>query len=113
MGGARFIVRSIQVLAHRGANRAVPHGTNKTLQLLGRSKGQVKAEVEAGVATMIDVLRGAKESPLGLRDEETLGITEIQTEGDTDRTLGRNTKEADPPKQRDKEDKTRSKLTKR
>ena len=102
-----------QQIQPEGANRAVPYGTNKTLQLLGRSKGQIKAEAEAGVATMIDVFRGAKESPLGLRDKETLGITEIQTEGNIVRTLGRNTKEADPPKQRDKEDKTRSKLTKR
>ena len=35
-----------------------------TEELLGTSRDQIKAGAEAEVATMIDVVRGVKESPL-------------------------------------------------
>ena len=43
------------------------------------------------------MVRGAKESLLGLRDGEALGIMSIKPEGDTVRTVETITKEADPP----------------
>ena len=60
----------------------VTYGTNKTPEVLGRAKCQIKAGVE--VTTLTDVIRGAQESlDELLRDRETLGTRKIQPEGDT------------------------------
>ena len=77
--------------------RLVPYGNNKTLELLGRSRCQIKAGVRAEVTTIVYVVRGVKESLLGLRDRKALGFIKIQPEGDTVRMLEMATKEADPP----------------
>ena len=56
-----------------------------------------QGRVGAEITTIVYMVRGAKESILRLRDREALGIMSIQPEGDTVRTVGMITKEADPP----------------
>ena len=74
--------------------RLVPYGTSGTLKLLGRFRCQLKAKAGAQITTTAYVIKGAKESLLGLRDGEALGIMKIQPEGKTVRQLNMTVKEA-------------------
>ena len=76
--------------------KLVPYGTSRTLELLGRFRCQLKARAGAEITTTAYVIRGVKESLLGLRDREALGIMKIQPKGDTVRQLNMVTKEAKP-----------------
>ena len=76
--------------------RLVPYGTNQHLEVLGRSKCTMTARAGAKVDTIVYVVRGAKESLLGLKDGEALGIINIQPEGEPVRRLDMFTKEAEP-----------------
>ena len=76
--------------------RLVPYGTNQHLEVLGRSKCTMTAGAGAKVDTIVYVVRGAKESLLGLKDGEALGIINIQPEGEPVRRLDMFTKEAEP-----------------
>ena len=75
--------------------KLVPYGTSRTLELLGRFRCQLKARAGAEITMTAYVIRGAKESLLGLRDGEALGIMKIQPEGDTIRQLNMITKEVE------------------
>ena len=66
------------------------------LELLGKSRHQIQAGVGVGIATTVYVIRGAKQSKLGWRDEEAPGSTKTQPEGDMMRIKISKT-EADPP----------------
>ena len=48
--------------------RLMPYGTDKTLEMLGRSRCQIKAGTGAEIITTVYMVRGANESLLGLRD---------------------------------------------
>ena len=61
--------------------RLVPYGTSQGLTVLGRSKCRLTARAGNTVETVVYVVRGAKESLLGLKDGEELGIIKIQPEG--------------------------------
>ena len=73
--------------------RLVPYGTSEGLTVLGRSRCTLKAGAGATVDTMVYVVKGAKESLLGLKDGEALGIIKIKPEGETVRKLDMFTKE--------------------
>ena len=49
--------------------------------MLGRARCILKAQAGATITTMVYVVRGAKESLLGLKDGEALGIIKIQPDG--------------------------------
>ena len=76
--------------------KLVPYGTIGVLKLLGRFRCQLKARAGAQIITTVYVIRGAKESLLGLRDGEVLGIMKIQPEGEMVRWLQMTVKEAKP-----------------
>ena len=73
--------------------RLVPYGTSQGLTVLGRSKCRLTARAGNTVETVVYVVRGAKESLLGLKDGEDLGIIKIQLEGrmfnSTEASVGR------------------------
>ena len=77
----------------RNRVKLVPYGTSQGLTVLGRSKCMLTAKAGAKVETIVYVVRGAKESLLGLRDGEALGIIRIQPEGEIVRRLDMFTKE--------------------
>ena len=66
---------------------------------MGQSKCILKAGAGAEVTTIVYVVKGAKDSLLGLRDGEALGIIKIQLEGEPVRRLDMFTKEAAPAPQ--------------
>ena len=61
--------------------RLVPYGTSQGLTVLGSARCILKAQTGATITTMVYVVRGAKESLLGLKDGEALGIIKIQPDG--------------------------------
>ena len=71
----------------RNKVKLVPYGTSQNLEVMGRSKCILMAGAGAEVTTIIYVVKGAKESLLGLRDGEGLGIIKIQPEGEPVRRL--------------------------
>ena len=62
--------------------RLVPYGTDKSLEVLGRAICTLTAAAGARVETVVYVLKNVKESLLGLKDGEDLGIIKIQPEGE-------------------------------
>ena len=76
--------------------RFVPFGTKQNLPILGRTKCTLQAKGGACTTTIVYVVKGAKESLLGLRDGEALGIIKIQPEGETVRQLDTVIREKDP-----------------
>ena len=77
----------------RNRVKLVPYGTSQNLEVMGRSKCTMIAEAGAQVDTIVYVVKGAKESLLGLKDGEALGIIKIQPEGEQVRRLDMFTKE--------------------
>ena len=69
----------------RNKVRFVPYGTSQTLEVMGRTKCILKAGAGAEVTTVAYVVKGAKESLLGLKDGEALGIIKIQPAGPSTR----------------------------
>ena len=61
----------------------VPFGTKLNLAILGRTKCTLHAKGGACITTIVYVVKGTKESLLGLRDGKALGIIKIQPEGET------------------------------
>ena len=59
-----------------------PYGPSQDLVVLGRSQCTLTAGAGAEVKTCVYVVKGAKESLLGLRDGEALGIIKIKPEGE-------------------------------
>ena len=74
----------------------VPYETSRTLKLLVRFRCQLKVKAGAQITTTSYVIKEVKESLLGLRDREALGIMKIQPKGDTVRQLYMIVKEAKP-----------------
>ena len=58
-----------------------PYGTKINLPMLGRTKAILKARSGATLRTMVYVVQGQKQSLLGLKDGQALGIIEINPEG--------------------------------
>ena len=77
----------------RNRVKLVPYGTSQNLEVMGRSKCTMIAEAGAKVDTIVYVVKGAKESLLGLKDGEALGIIKIRPEGEQVRRLDMFTKE--------------------
>jgi hypothetical protein len=59
----------------------VPFGTKINLPILGRTRCRIRAVNGAKVKTMVYVVEGQKQSLLGLKDGEALGIINIQPKG--------------------------------
>ena len=58
-----------------------PYGTNIVLPVIGRAKVVLQCQAGAEVKTMVYVVRDQKESLLGRRDGQKLGIIMIKPEG--------------------------------
>ena len=58
-----------------------PYGTNIVLPVIGRAKVVLQCQAGAQVKTMVYVVRDQKESLLGRRDGQKLGIISIKPEG--------------------------------
>ena len=66
--------------------RLISYGTDRSLELLGKARCLIKAEVGAEMITSVYMIKGAQESLLGLRDAQTLGILRIKLDGNMART---------------------------
>ena len=66
-----------------------PYQTNQGLQMMGRSKAILRAAGGATVSTIVYVVKGSKQSLLGLKDGESLSIIKISPEGKTDQVVVR------------------------
>ena len=58
-----------------------PYGTKINLPMLGRTKAILQARSGATLRTIVYVVKGQKQSLLGLKDGQALGIIEINPEG--------------------------------
>ena len=61
--------------------RFCPFGTNYSLSMLGRVRGTLTSASGASTRTVIYVVKGEKQSLLGLKDGRALGIITITPEG--------------------------------
>ena len=73
--------------------------TNQNLEIMGRTRCELQARGGASVTTIMYVVKGAKESLLGLQDGEALGIIKIEPDGESVRRLEQVTKQPVPEKQ--------------
>ena len=61
-----------------------PYGTDIGLEMIGRTKAYLTASSGAKISTIVYIVRGGKQSLLGLRDAQELGILQINIEGSTE-----------------------------
>ena len=66
-----------------------PYQSEEGLQMLGRTKAVLWATGGATTSTIVYVVKGSKQSLLGLKDAENLGILEVNPEGRQDKQVVR------------------------